>query len=95
MDRHGPDAEAVRVESCRASTSNAYYIPPGWTSRQQFEETWAALLGVLSSPPLPENVSPEVNYFMSDLHLACVISQARTSVSLHDVGMIRQWRSPL
>lgn len=32
----------------------------GWINRQQFEETWAALLGVLSSPPLPENVTPEV-----------------------------------
>ena len=32
----------------------------GWTSRQQFEETWAALLGVLSSPPNPDTVSPEV-----------------------------------
>ena len=32
----------------------------GWTSRQQFEETWAALLGVISSPPLPDTVSTEV-----------------------------------
>lgn len=35
-------------------------FPLGWTSRQQFEETWAALLGVISSPPLPDTVSTEV-----------------------------------
>ena len=32
----------------------------GWISRQQFEETWAALLGVLSSPLSPEQTSREV-----------------------------------
>ncbi|XP_070540509.1 huntingtin-like isoform X2 [Ptychodera flava] len=31
----------------------------GWTSRQQFEETWAALLGVLSAPPLMDEMSNE------------------------------------
>eukprot|EP00794_Sanderia_malayensis_P005415 gene5415-6091_t len=31
----------------------------GWTSRAQFEETWAALLGVLSSPPMVEDTSVE------------------------------------
>eukprot|EP00795_Rhopilema_esculentum_P012136 gene12136-2740_t len=31
----------------------------GWTSRAQFEETWAALLGVLSSPPMTEDASVE------------------------------------
>ena len=37
-----------------------YFLLSGWTSRQQFEETWAALLGVISSPPLPDTVSTEV-----------------------------------
>ncbi|XP_077992227.1 huntingtin-like [Glandiceps talaboti] len=31
----------------------------GWTSRQQFEETWAALLGVLSAPPMMDEMSVE------------------------------------
>ena len=30
----------------------------------QFEETWAALLGVLSSPPMLENVSTEVSLIL-------------------------------
>ncbi|EDO49114.1 predicted protein [Nematostella vectensis] len=35
----------------------------GWINRQQFEETWAALLGVLSSPPLPDSVTPETTLY--------------------------------
>ena len=34
----------------------------GWTSRAQFEETWAALLGVLSSPPVAEDTPVEVRH---------------------------------
>ncbi len=32
----------------------------GWTSRQQFEETWAGLLGVFTAPVIPEEIAPEV-----------------------------------
>lgn len=35
----------------------------------QFEETWAALLGVLSSPPIQEENSTEVDLLLKDLLL--------------------------
>ncbi|XP_033632694.1 huntingtin-like isoform X2 [Asterias rubens] len=31
----------------------------GWTSRQQFEETWAGLLGVFTAPVIAEDIAPE------------------------------------
>ncbi|XP_022080674.1 huntingtin-like isoform X2 [Acanthaster planci] len=31
----------------------------GWTSRQQFEETWAGLLGVFTAPVIPEEIAIE------------------------------------
>ncbi|XP_038046111.1 huntingtin-like [Patiria miniata] len=31
----------------------------GWTSRQQFEETWAGLLGVFTAPVIPEEIALE------------------------------------
>ena len=45
-------------------TSLSKYISIlGWTSRAQFEETWAALLGVLSSPPMADDTTVEVGFY--------------------------------
>lgn len=35
----------------------------GWTSRQQFEETWMSLLTVLSATPLADHEAEDVRYF--------------------------------
>ena len=37
----------------------------GWTSRQQFEETWAGLLGVFTAPVIAEDIAPEVGVTIS------------------------------
>ncbi|XP_068709184.1 huntingtin-like [Montipora foliosa] len=59
----------------------------GWTSRQQFEETWAALLGVISSPPLPDTVSMEED--MESTHSCCLavrcISELLLQTTLYPV----------
>lgn len=59
----------------------------GWTSRQQFEETWAALLGVISSPPLPDTVSTEED--MESTHSCCLavrcISELLLQTTLYPV----------
>ncbi|XP_074614489.1 huntingtin-like isoform X2 [Acropora palmata] len=59
----------------------------GWTSRQQFEETWAALLGVISSPPLPDTVSIEED--MESTHSCCLavrcISELLLQTTLYPV----------
>ncbi|KAJ7336620.1 hypothetical protein OS493_011839 [Desmophyllum pertusum] len=62
----------------------------GWTSRQQFEETWAALLGVISSPPLPDTVSTEED--MESTHSCCLGSPLylRTAASDNLVPSPRQ-----
>ncbi|XP_047128948.1 huntingtin isoform X1 [Hydra vulgaris] len=52
----------------------------GWSSRMQFEETWAALLGVLSSPPMLENVSTEEDIEMAQA--SCLAVHCITSLIL-------------
>lgn len=47
----------------RATLSHVTFVFLGWTSRTQFEETWATLLGVLVTQPLvmeQEESPPEV-----------------------------------
>ncbi|XP_071827308.1 huntingtin-like isoform X2 [Apostichopus japonicus] len=48
----------------------------GWTSRQQFEETWAALLGVIGSPDVIENVEEDIEHSQS----TCLAVRAITSL---------------
>nr|XP_006822985.1 PREDICTED: huntingtin [Saccoglossus kowalevskii] len=50
----------------------------GWTSRQQFEETWAALLGVLSSPPMSVDMSIEEE--IERTQSSCLAVRAITSL---------------
>ncbi|XP_057306791.1 huntingtin-like isoform X2 [Hydractinia symbiolongicarpus] len=52
----------------------------GWTSRMQFEETWAALLGVLSSPPMLEDSSVEVE--VEAAQASCLAVHCITSLLL-------------
>lgn len=49
----------------------------GWTSRQQFEETWMAFLSVLSSNPM-ENCAPEEVSIM--VHASSLAVQAITAL---------------
>ena len=42
MDRNGQKYVVALV------LQYMYIVPVGWTSRQQFEETWMGLLGVLN-----------------------------------------------
>ena len=62
--------------------NNVYGL--GWISRQQFEETWAALLGVLSSPLSPEQTSREV-YCNRQLHRFLFGRKYREHVRVNDV----------
>ena len=63
--------------------NNVYGL--GWISRQQFEETWAALLGVLSSPLSPEQTSREV-YCNRQLHARFLFGRKyREHVMVNDV----------
>ncbi|XP_046850180.1 huntingtin-like isoform X3 [Xenia sp. Carnegie-2017] len=52
----------------------------GWISRQQFEETWAALLGVLSSPLSPEQTSREED--IDSVKSGCLAIQCITRLLL-------------
>ncbi|XP_028391517.1 LOW QUALITY PROTEIN: huntingtin-like [Dendronephthya gigantea] len=52
----------------------------GWISRQQFEETWAALLGVLSSPLSPEQTSREED--IDSVKSGCLALQCITALLL-------------
>ncbi|KAJ8026358.1 Huntingtin [Holothuria leucospilota] len=51
----------------------------GWTSRQQFEETWAALLGVVGSPDAIENVEEDIEHSQS----TCLAVRAITSLLIN------------
>lgn len=51
----------------------------GWTSRQQFEETWMCLLGVLSSNPTEDSIPEEINAIT---HVTSLAVQAITSLLL-------------
>ncbi|XP_076357189.1 huntingtin isoform X3 [Tachypleus tridentatus] len=52
----------------------------GWTSRQQFEETWMALLGVLSATPVGEIETPEEE--QERIHTSCLAVKCITSLLL-------------
>lgn len=52
----------------------------GWTSRQQFEETWMALLGVLSATPLSSAEAREED--MERIRTSCLAVKSITSLLL-------------
>ncbi|GAB6024871.1 hypothetical protein CHUAL_009985 [Chamberlinius hualienensis] len=52
----------------------------GWIKRQQFEETWMALLGVLSAVPSGDTLSSEDD--IEHIHTACLAIKSITSLLL-------------
>ncbi|KAF5273906.1 hypothetical protein FQA39_LY01021 [Lamprigera yunnana] len=55
----------------------------GWTSRQQFEETWMCLLSVMNTNPIEENITDDTN---NVIHVTSLSIQAITTLLLQTLS---------